>query len=346
MVRQSLSPALFLAPILAIALLSPACTVGTLETTRMPAPVMRDLGDVFDCLRERRLALVSAHRGQKEPTAAENSLESFGNTVERGPIFIEVDVARSADGVLMLMHDQTLDRTTNGTGPLAAKTYRDLRQLILKDGEGEQLNERIPTLEEALVWGKRRGAVLQLDIKPGVPLADVVKHVRQTHMEGQVILIAYSLADSRAVLKLAPEMMVSASGRTPAETAALLRMANPRMLIFTGTREPDPALIARLDAAKVEAITGTLGRPGQRLDDRYLADGNGSEYAALAERGVTLIASDQPVEAWRALKKADRDGMICLTGLAGEAGASATARPERSAGSQAGRMPGARRLRG
>lgn len=305
--------------ILVLALLSPACTVAKLETTRMPAPVMRDLGDVFDCLRERRLALVSAHRGQMGPDAAENSLESFGNTVERGPIFIELDVSRSADGVLMLMHDQTLDRTTNGTGPLSAKTYRDLRQLVLKNGAGALLTERIPTLDEALVWGRRRGAVLQLDIKPGVPLADVVKHVRQMRMERQVILIAYSFADSRAALETAPEMMVSASGRTPAETAALLRLANPRMLIFTGTREPDPALIARLDEARIEAISGTLGPPGQRLDDRYLADGDGAEYAALAERGVALIASDQPVEAWRALKRAGRDGQICLTGEEGTA---------------------------
>jgi glycerophosphoryl diester phosphodiesterase len=305
--------------LLAAALLASACTTGTLDNTRRPAPVMaRPLPDVFDCLRERRLALVSAHRGQKDPRAAENSLESFGNTVERGPIFIEIDIARSADGVLMLMHDQTLDRTTTGTGPLSARTYRELRQLWLKDGAGEQLEERIPTLEEALVWAKRRGAVLQLDIKPGVSVAEVVKHVRANRMEGQVILIAYSLADSRAAMRAAPDMMVSASGRTPAETAALLREANPRMLGFTGTREPDVALITRMDAAGVEAITGTLGRPGQRLDDRYLADGDGSEYAELAARGVTLIASDQPVEAWRALKKADRDGTICLTGRQSE----------------------------
>lgn len=305
--------------LLAAAVLVSGCTVGALETTRRPAPEMvRPLPEVFDCLRERRLALVSAHRGQKDPDAPENSLESFGNTVERGPIFIEIDIARSADGVLMLMHDQTLDRTTTGTGPLAAKTYRELRQIHLKDAKGEALDERIPTLEEALVWAKRRGAVLQLDIKPGVPLADVVRHVRANRMEGQVILIAYSLADSRAAMRAAPEMMVSASGRTPAETAALLREATPRMLGFTGTREPDPALIARMDAAGVEAIIGTLGRPGQRLDDRYLADGNGSEYADLAARGVALIASDQPVEAWRALKKADRDGTICLTGRKAE----------------------------
>jgi glycerophosphoryl diester phosphodiesterase len=301
--------------LLAAALLAPGCTVDSLDPTRRAAPEMvRPLPEVFDCLRERRLALVSAHRGQKDPRAVENSLESFRNTVERGPIFIEIDISRSADGVLMLMHDQTLDRTTTGTGPLAAKTYRELRQLWLKDGEGEQLQERIPTLEEALVWAKRRGAVLQLDIKPGVSVADVARHVRANRMQGQVILIAYSLADTRAAMKAAPDMMVSASGRNAPETAALLRTGNPRMLGFTGTREPDAAMIARMDAAGIEAITGTLGRPGERLDDRYLADGNGSEYADLAARGVTLIASDQPVEAWRALRKADRDGSICLTG--------------------------------
>ncbi len=300
--------------LLATALALSGCTVKTVQTTRPPAPVMRPLADVFDCLRERRLALVSAHRGQKDPRAAENSLESFGNTVDRGPIFIEVDIARSADGVLMLMHDQTLDRTTSGTGPLAAGTYRELRQLRLKDGEGAPTMERIPTLDEALVWARRRRAVLQLDIKPGVPFADVVADVRKARMEGQVILIVYNLADARTAMRLAPEMMLSASGQTAAETADLLRRATPKLLIFTGTREPDPALIARLDAAGVEAITGTLGRPGQRLDDRYLADGDGSEYADLAARGVTLIASDQPVEAWRALKAADRDGTICLTG--------------------------------
>ena len=305
--------------LLAAALLASGCTVGSLETNRRPAPVMaRPLPEVFDCLRERRLALVSAHRGQKDPRAPENSLASFTNTVERGPIFLEVDIARSADGVLMLMHDQTLDRTTTGTGPLAGQTYRQLRQFWLRDGAGEPTDERIPTLEEALVWAKRRGAVLQLDIKPGVPVAEVVKHVRANRMEPQVILIAYSLADTRAAMKAAPDMMVSASGRTPAETSALLREAQPRMLIFTGTREPDAATIARLDAVRVEAITGTLGRPGQRLDDSYLADGDGREYADLAARGVTLIASDQPVEAWKALKKADRDGTICLLGREAE----------------------------
>ena len=300
---------------LPVFLIVAGCSMGRVETHRPPAPVMRPMPEVFDCLRERRLALVSAHRGQKDPMAAENSIASFAETIRRGPIFIEVDIARSADGVLMLMHDQTLDRTTTGLGPLAGYTYQQLRRAWLKDGKGEISEERIPTLEEALIWARRNGAVLQLDIKPGTPLEEVLEHVREQRMENQVILIAYNLADVRNFQRAAPEMMISASGRNAKEDAAILAMANPRMLVFTGTKEPDPAVIARLDAAGLEAITGTLGAPGQRLDDLYLADGNGSEYADLAARGVALIATDQPVAAWRALKSADRDGTICLLGV-------------------------------
>ena len=149
-IRQFLS-----AMLMPALLILSACAMGRVDTHRPPAPVMRAMPDVFDCLRERRLALVSAHRGQKDPMAAENSIASFADTIERGPIFIEVDVSRSADGVLMLMHDQTLDRTTTGLGPLAGYSYQQLRRAWLKDGKGAITDERIPTLEEALVW---RGA--------------------------------------------------------------------------------------------------------------------------------------------------------------------------------------------
>ena len=89
--------------LLLCAFLLPACSVESVDTHRPYARVHPELSWVFDCLRTNRLALVSAHRGQKDPEAPENSLGSFRNTLERGPILIEIDVARSADGVLMLI---------------------------------------------------------------------------------------------------------------------------------------------------------------------------------------------------------------------------------------------------
>jgi glycerophosphoryl diester phosphodiesterase len=302
-------------PVVLLAAILPACTVNHVNTSSRPvSPKLQPLPTVFDCLRERRLALVVARRGQMNPAAPEHALGSFRNTSERGPILIEVDIARSADGVLMLMHDSTLDRTTSGQGPLSAKTYRQLRELQLKDPKGNLLDERIPTLEEALILAKRRGGVLLLKPRPGTPLADVIAVTRATKMQRQVILVAPAVAEVRAAQKAAPEMMVIGASRGATDYAALLRLANPNLLLFVGARAPDPSVLAQLDAAKVEAAVSTSGAPGERLDDRYLADGDGSEYAALAAGGAALIASDRPLEAWRALKRADRDGAICLWG--------------------------------
>lgn len=295
-----------------LSLLLGGCTMGTIQPQRAPAPPPPDLPAVFDCLRTRGLALVSAHRGQPDPSAPENSLASFTLTARAGPLLIETDIRRTADGVLVLMHDETLDRTTMGSGRVDRLPFAEVRRARLTDGTGRMTDEPVPTLDEALVWAKRGGAILQLDIKPGVPLAEVVEHVRRAGMERQVILIAYTLAEARAALAAAPEMMLSASGRTPAEVSAIEGLAGPRLLLFTGTREPDPGLVARFNRLGVEVIVGTLGRPGERLDDRYLADGTGRGYAGLVAMGVQLIASDQPVRAWEALRRDRRDGTICL----------------------------------
>jgi glycerophosphoryl diester phosphodiesterase len=86
---------------------------------------------------------VIAHRGfsGKHP---ENTLRSFRAAEELGVDMVECDVHASADGQLAVIHDATLDRTTNGSGPVAARTMTELR--ALDAGEGE----RIPTLEELL----------------------------------------------------------------------------------------------------------------------------------------------------------------------------------------------------
>jgi glycerophosphoryl diester phosphodiesterase len=70
-------------------------------------------------LRERGFVAVSAHRGGPGPGLAENAIPTFRNTLiaARGA-FLEVDVSQTADGVLVLMHDDRADRTTTGTGAI------------------------------------------------------------------------------------------------------------------------------------------------------------------------------------------------------------------------------------
>jgi glycerophosphoryl diester phosphodiesterase len=83
--------------------------------------------------------------------------------------------------------------------------------------------------------------------------------------------------------------------------AARQAIAFDRLLGWTGTSDPGAKPFAGLRAAGIEPIFGTLGPPGRRLDDVYLADGDPSEYVALARSGVVMIASDTPVLAQRAI---------------------------------------------
>lgn len=289
------------------------CVMGAPQANRPQARPVPQMHWLFDCLRTNRFALVAARHARPNPEATENSVESGTESFRRGVPVLEVDVALSADGVPMLLLDTTLDRTTTGSGPISAKTYRDLRQLWLKKPNGDITGQRIPTFDEALVMARRGGAILLVNAGRNAPMEDLVQQIRSARMEGQVILLTNGLVEGRAILKAAPEMMVAVTARDGREAIALSRLATPNMLRYTGATEPDAATLAALDDIRVEAVSGTFGAPGSRLDDSYVAS-DGAAYARLAERGVTLIRSDRPVEAWKGLKEHKRDGSWCLTG--------------------------------
>jgi glycerophosphoryl diester phosphodiesterase len=273
-----------------------------------PALVSRDLPAFFDCLRENRLAIVGAHRGGYGRSWPENALETMAHTARTIPALLEIDIRRSSDGVLVLIHDETLERTTTGVGRVADLPAAELTALTLKDESGAPTTSKLPTLSAALSWAKGR-AVLQLDVKRGVPFAEVISAVRAAGMESQAVVIVYTLGDAAEVHRLAPSMMISANIRDAAELDAILASGidRSRLIAFTGTRAPDATLNARLAAAGIEAIFGTLGRKGESLDDRFAAEGEGG-YLEVAKTGVTVIATNRAAAAWSVLDRADGRG--------------------------------------
>jgi len=268
----------------------------------------QDLPSFFDCLRERRATIVSAHRGGPGPGYPENALETLQRTAGLAPVALEVDVGRTKDGVLVLLHDDTLERTSTGAGRLADTTFADLADVRLKDPDGRVTAFAIPTLAEALAWAKGR-AVLQLDVKRGVPFAEVIAAVRSAGAEENALIITYNDRDAAEVHRLAPELYLSASARS-AEDLAALKLAGVSLVSvggWTGTRDADPSVFTALAAQGVEVKFGTLGRPGQRLDDLYAREG-GAGWVRLANAGVNLIASDRPIEAFEAIDAHDGPG--------------------------------------
>jgi glycerophosphoryl diester phosphodiesterase len=109
---------------------------------------------------------VFAHRGARAH-APENTLLAFRLAFDLGADAIECDVQRAADGALVIIHDEKLNRTTTGRGPVAEKSLAELR--ALDAGRGQ----RIPTLDEVLALCRARGRQVNLEIKAETPAAAV-----------------------------------------------------------------------------------------------------------------------------------------------------------------------------
>lgn len=275
------------------------------QTSSLPAKALSkpDLAKAYDCLRANTLTVVSAHRGRPDPEAPENALGSLKAAFAAGVPVLEIDVVTTRDGKLILLHDDTLDRTTTERGLVASKTWAELTAARLRDRNGEITREAIPTLAEVLDWGRSAGAYFQIDVKKSTRFEDVVAIVQENRMENRVVLITYSLVDAIAIQRLNPSLMISASIDSLEDLQALIqvRFDISRLLAWTGNRKADPDLWRQLRRKGIEPIFGTLGAPSKRLDDQFLADGNPSDYQDLRKQGVVMIASDRPALAQAAL---------------------------------------------
>ena len=271
--------------------------------------IMQTGGDpnrFFDCLDQAGRTLVSAHRGGPAPGYPENAIETFERTLKTTPALIEIDVATSADGVLFLMHDDTLDRTTTGAGTANGAPFSEIATLNLVDEDGRRTDFHPPSFADALAFLKDR-TIVQIDFKRSTRFEDVVAEVESQGAENQVIYIAYSLAAARKLHRLAPQSMISLSITDEEELDQAIAAGVPadRLLAFTGIEAPNPRLAAEMDRRGVEVIFGTLGGRNS-IDNEIIRDGAPETYAEIGAMNVDIIATDRPVSAAAALQKAGR----------------------------------------
>lgn len=129
--------------------------------------------------------LVVSHRGDWR-NAPENSLQAFQNCIDMGVDMIELDLKKTKDNQLVLMHDNTIDRTTDGHGKPSDYTLDELRRFHLKNGLGRPTFHHIPTLEEALNLCKGR---ILINIDKGYEyFADAYKLLVKTGTLNQVVI--------------------------------------------------------------------------------------------------------------------------------------------------------------
>jgi glycerophosphoryl diester phosphodiesterase len=128
---------------------------------------------------------VIVHRGAWA-FAPENTLEAYSAAMDYGADGCEIDIRRTADGVLVMLHDDGLDRMTDALGPINQYTYAELLRIRFRAGYRAKADTRIPTLAAVLELARQRAMLLHLDVKePGLEVdiarllddADVWDHV-------------------------------------------------------------------------------------------------------------------------------------------------------------------------
>lgn len=243
--------------------------------------------------------LISGHRGTKEEGYPENSIEGFQQALSRVPLFFEVDPRLTKDSVIVLMHDETIDRTTNASGKLSDYTYEELLSIRLKDHEGNITASMIPKLEEVFEWCKGK-SVVNLDRKD-VPHQMIVDLIKKHKAEKYVMLTVHTGAQARYYHDRLPGIMLSVAVRNEAEYQDIAISGVPweNMIAYVGQsiNESNRHIVEKLHANGVRCMVSfapthdRLRTTEQRMA-AYLREVENSVYKP------DIIESDYPVEVW------------------------------------------------
>ena len=181
-------------------------------------------------------------------------MRAFRLALEEGADGVELDVQPSADGVPVVLHDDTLDRTTDATGDVSTLPWARI-------AEARAGGEPVPRLEEVVAWAAESGAFLNVELKrPGAEAA-AVEAIARAGLRGRTVFSSFSTASVAEVRRLDPE----ATCYFLSEGRAGLAMAVARQLGASGVclaaRRSTPAALAEVRRAGMAAIVWTVDRP-------------------------------------------------------------------------------------
>jgi len=145
--------------------------------------------------------LIVAHRGYSK-YAPENTISSFQAAIDAGAEACEFDVHKSKDDILVVIHDDSVDRTTNGNGKVNQLTYEYMSKLDAGSWKNEKYKgEKIPTLEETLTFLEKNNTIAVLEIKDADIVEEVIDMLYQTQMAESTVIISFNKSAVKKILK-------------------------------------------------------------------------------------------------------------------------------------------------
>lgn len=227
--------------------------------------------------------LLIAHRGASG-YAPENTMAAFRKAVAMGLSFIETDLQLSRDARFVAIHDDTVNRTTNGQGAVHDLSLAELRRLDAGSWFGNSFTgERIPTLEEVLEFAKRHDVVFYLEIKPGGSWGGehaLIGALRESGEIARVVVISFDAAIVAAVRRAEPTLMTGLlfDGQVEKPVEKALEIG-ARQMVIRGDLVT-PAMIAEAKRNDLQVICWTVNHP--------------VHMRMLVSAGVAGIMSDYP----------------------------------------------------
>ncbi len=255
---------------------------------------------------------VVAHRGDWRH-APENSVAAIKGAADMGADMVEIDIQRTKDGGFVLMHDGSIDRTTEGKGNVADYTVEELKRFRLRRADGSLSDETIPTLEEALTACK--GSVLVNIDKGGDYLSEIAPIIRKTGTEDHVILKGRGTAEQverrlsgYGDILYMPVVDLDGEGAIP-YVASFLSAFRPQVVevIFRTDSFAKLSYMAAVAASGCRVWINTLWASlcGGHEDGKALSDPD-AHWGWALDRGATVIQTDRPEELIGYLKKRGR----------------------------------------
>ena len=152
--------------------------------------------------------LIWGHRGASGH-APENTLPAFRMAADMGADGVELDVQATKDGVLVVCHDETVDRTSNGAGWVKDFTFEEIRKLDFSGGNAAYEGLKIPSMEEVLDLLAPTGLTINIELKTGIVFYDrieekILQLVRNKNWEDRVIYSSFNHYSVRRIKELDP----------------------------------------------------------------------------------------------------------------------------------------------
>ena len=244
--------------------------------------------------------IISGHRGTIEAGMPENSIPALKKVLQHYPAIFEVDPRYTKDGVAVMVHDASLERTTTGQGKVADYTWKELKKLRLKDKDGKATAYKINTLDEMIRWAKGK-TILNLD-KKDLPLADAAAIIRKHQAYAWVWVTVHTVAEAQFFMDQDPRHFLSLHIRDEKSLAELKASGLPysQMIVYIGPhiKAENQALYAFFKSKGVMCMLSTASS----YDKLETVDARAEKYKAVFADGASILESDFPIEVSQALK--------------------------------------------